>query len=860
MADLLESYRNAQGARPRTSLAWEMYGAGLESFGKNGQPVEKDIPAIGPDELLVRSDAVGICFSDVKLITQGPNHPRITGRDLQKNPAIPGHEVSVTVIEVGANYKDKFHPGERYIVQADVYYKGVSMAYGYVLPGAMQQYGILGPQVLNGDEGCYLLPLKDETGYVQAALAEPWACVVAAYRIESRKGLKQGGNAWFYKAAGSGTDALVLGDAFGPETCPGAVVCTGLTDALVEQISEAGRAQHASVTRRDGVGLEGFKALSDGATDGRGFDDIIVLGRPSAEEVRELAKVLGTGGLMNVISPDPVGEDVEIDIGRVHYDGISFVGCEGPDITVSYNHSRGAELLPGGAAWFLGAAGPMGQMHVQRAVELEQPPAKILCTDIDDGRIDMLRRRVEKTAKDRGIDIRFVNPTKLQAGEQDKLVEEFTDGAGFDDVITLVPVPALIADAGRHVAPYGVMNIFAGIPRGTKAMMPVSECFRNKVRYIGSSGSRVTDLADTLALSESGKLGTANSAAAIGGMNAMGEGVAAVKSGRFPGKTVIFPQFPDFPLTALSDLKDVLPSVYANLRDGMFWTRDAEEEFLRVMLQRKQGVSGSSLAARCRRLEGKVALVTGSAQGLGQALARRLALEGASVALVDMNLDGVQESAAKVSADTGAQTVAFQADVTNQEQVTRAMEETVAKFGKLDVVVSNAGILIAGAVEEFDVAKWRKVIEVNLVGYFVVAQAAARIMIKQGFGSIVQINSKSGKKGSFRNSAYAASKFGGIGVTQSLALELAQYQVRVNSVCPGNLLDSPLWTNSLYDQYSKTQGLSKEDVRKKYENQVPLGRGCHYEDVANMVVYLASDEGSYMTGQAINVTGGQQLT
>ena len=188
------------------------------------------------------------------------------------------------------------------------------------------------------------------------------------------------------------------------------------------------------------------------------------------------------------------------------------------------------------------------------------------------------------------------------------------------------------------------------------------------------------------------------------------------------------------------------------------------------------------------------------------------------------------------------------------------MEETVAKFGKLDVVVSNAGILIAGAVEEFDVAKWRKVIEVNLVGYFVVAQAAARIMIKQGFGSIVQINSKSGKKGSFRNSAYAASKFGGIGVTQSLALELAQYQVRVNSVCPGNLLDPPLWTNSLYDQYSKTQGLSKEDVRKKYENQVPLGRGCHYEDVANMVVYLASDEASYMTGQAINVTGGQQLT
>jgi len=131
------------------------------------------------------------------------------------------------------------------------------------------------------------------------------------------------------------------------------------------------------------------------------------------------------------------------------------------------------------------------------------------------------------------------------------------------------------------------------------------------------------------------------------------------------------------------------------------------------------------------------------------------------------------------------------------------------------------------------------------------------VMVQQKRGVIIQINSKSGKKGSFRNSAYAASKFGGIGLTQSIALDLAPYGVRVNAICPGNLLDSPLWRDSLYEQYARKWGLTVEQVRRKYEDQVPLGRGCTYDDVTNLLVFLASDEASYITGEAYNVTGGQ---
>jgi sorbitol-6-phosphate 2-dehydrogenase len=259
------------------------------------------------------------------------------------------------------------------------------------------------------------------------------------------------------------------------------------------------------------------------------------------------------------------------------------------------------------------------------------------------------------------------------------------------------------------------------------------------------------------------------------------------------------------------------------------------------------------------RLEGKSAVVTGAAQGLGEAIARRLAVEGCSVLIADVNADKAEAAAGAITEATGQRVIGRKVDVTDPDGCGIMVEESVAAFGKLDIMVANAGILKAGDITEMDPNDWRRVLEVNLTGYFLCAQAAARVMRTQKSGSIVQINSKSGKKGSFRNGAYAASKFGGIGLTQSIALDLAPFGVRVNAVCPGNLLDGTLWQNSLFDQYAQTQGLTPEEVRAKYEAQVPLGRGATYDDVSGVVVFLCSEDASYMTGQAINVTGGQEM-
>ena len=260
-----------------------------------------------------------------------------------------------------------------------------------------------------------------------------------------------------------------------------------------------------------------------------------------------------------------------------------------------------------------------------------------------------------------------------------------------------------------------------------------------------------------------------------------------------------------------------------------------------------------------RLLPDRIAVVTGAAQGLGEAIAHRLAREGAWVGVADINFEGARQVAAAIEERTEGRAIPLVVDVTDETQVERMVTHVVQTFGRLDILVANAGILQAYDIAEFPADVWRRVVEINLTGYFLCAKHAARVMREQHGGVIIQINSKSGKKGSFRNSAYAASKFGGLGLTQSIALDLAPYGVRVNAVCPGNLLDSPLWVDSLYEQFSHRLGITPQEVRGHYESQVPLGRGCTYEDVCNVVVFLVSDQAAYMTGQAINVTGGQEM-
>ncbi|MCL4201056.1 MAG: SDR family oxidoreductase [Pirellulaceae bacterium] len=253
---------------------------------------------------------------------------------------------------------------------------------------------------------------------------------------------------------------------------------------------------------------------------------------------------------------------------------------------------------------------------------------------------------------------------------------------------------------------------------------------------------------------------------------------------------------------------------------------------------------------------GKTALVTGAAGAIGKGIAARLVAEGAAVFVTDLH----QQSLDSVCDSLGEQCRGCAADVTVAEDVRRVVQSAADLFGdRIDVLVNVAGTVgQGGAVEDMDLENWEQVFAVNSRGTFLFVKHVVPIMKRQGGGSIVNFSSKSGKTGSALMSAYSAAKAAVIGFTQALAFELAPHRIRVNCVCPGITEDTGVWSNVSGD-YVRNLNLPIEEVVKKFTSKVPLGRLAHVEDVVNMTCYLASERAAYMTGQAINITGGREM-
>ncbi|MGO8692593.1 MAG: SDR family NAD(P)-dependent oxidoreductase [Rectinemataceae bacterium] len=284
-----------------------------------------------------------------------------------------------------------------------------------------------------------------------------------------------------------------------------------------------------------------------------------------------------------------------------------------------------------------------------------------------------------------------------------------------------------------------------------------------------------------------------------------------------------------------------------------------------------KSANGGSAEKRSRVVEGRVALVTGGAQGFGEEIVRGLAASGALVFVADLNFEGARRLADSLCAEA-ARTVAIpvSVNVTDEASVAAMMREAAAAAGGIDLVVSNAGVLKAASVLEQNAADFRFVTDVNYTGFFHVAKHAGLVLRRQRRSAprwrtdLIQINSKSGLEGSNRNGAYAGSKFGGVGLVQSYALELVEYGIKVNAICPGNFFDGPLWSDpakGLFVQYLRSgkvpDASTVADVKAYYEAKVPMGRGCEGPDVMRAIYYLVEQE--YETGQALPVTGGQVM-
>jgi len=270
-------------------------------------------------------------------------------------------------------------------------------------------------------------------------------------------------------------------------------------------------------------------------------------------------------------------------------------------------------------------------------------------------------------------------------------------------------------------------------------------------------------------------------------------------------------------------------------------------------------------------VKNKIALVTGGAQGIGEEIVKNLAAAGAFVFIADLNLAGAQKLATAINAkEKRTAAFAIKANVCDEASV-EAMFNTIAgTSGGLDICVSNAGVLKAGSVLEQPLSDFKFVTDINYTGFFIVCKYAGHLLRIQHYTApdwktdIVQINSKSGLEGSNRNGAYSGGKFGSLGLVASFALELVDYNIKVNAICPGNFLDGPLWSDpekGLFVQYLKTGKVpgakTIADVRSFYESKVPMKRGCTGKDLIRSLFYIVEQE--YETGQAIPVTGGQVM-
>ena len=569
MTSPYERYRAADLDLPEEGWAWNLHGAGEDNMGRDGRPELVPVPTPGADQMLVRIDSVGLCFSDVKIMRQGGSHPKLYDRDLSKEPTRLGHEVSLTVIEVGDDLKDRYHAGQRLAVQPDIYQDGRSTAYGYTIPGGLIQYHLMGAEMLETDDGACLLPLPDSMGYAEASTLEPWGCVMAAYTQRRRLEPKAGGTMWIIGRPGDERDYAFSSGLDAPAT----IVLTDVP-ASVEKLVQG---TSATTVVRNGLGAGDYQALVDELTDGAGFDDIVMLDPRTAATVGAVATHIARRGTLNMVGETELDGLVDTDVGRLHYDYTAYVGGRGPDIAASYGEARNrCDLRSGGTTVFVGAGGPMGLMHVQRAIQQTDGPRTIVATEVSDERLKSLEERLAHLAEANGCELVTFN--SQTAGESlHDFVMGITDNRGADDVVVSVPISEVMAEADTVMTSDGMLVFFAGVPNGTLAPLNLSAVYLDNAQYTGTSGLTIHDQQQVVDLAGQGALSPGSIVGAVGGMRAAKDGLQALVEGRYSGKVLIFPQIHDLPLTGLDELRETLPDVAEKLGPGDTWNSDVEK-------------------------------------------------------------------------------------------------------------------------------------------------------------------------------------------------------------------------------------------------------------------------------------------
>jgi len=588
----------SQPSLPSTQYAVQLIGPSQLRLNR-----DKAVVPPGPRQIVAKIEAVGLCFSDLKLLKQFADHPRkaaiVSGIDADtladipsyvpgELPVVPGHEAVCRIVAVGSDVRHH-RLGERVLVQTDyrdLKTPGSNGAFGYNFDGGLQEYVLMDERVILERGGKrFLIPVPDSLGSSAVALVEPWACVEASYVSPERRGPLAGGRMLVVADAGAAVRGLAAAcGADKPGHVMGICAAASQTRALRHEMGRSrpddAQAGPDETTPYDLVehdaavaaALEAIAKLGEAT-----FDDIVYFGHDPAV-IEALNDRLAAGGLMNIVTAgELIGRPVSVGVGRVHYGLTRWVGTVTDDASDSYKHIPATgEIRAGERMLVVGAGGPMGQMHVIRNICSGTAGLSIVASDTDDGRLNLLMEKARPLADARNVQLTAVNATRTTDPAQ-------TAGPARRHTYyaIMAPVAPLVADAVRSAGDGAVINIFAGIPAPTKHPLDLDAYIAKRCYMFGTSGSVIGDMEIVLAKVSAGQLDTDCSVDAVCGMAGAIESLAAVEHRTLAGKIIVYPALRETGLIPLNRLREHFPTVAAKLHNGG-WCKEAESELLAV--------------------------------------------------------------------------------------------------------------------------------------------------------------------------------------------------------------------------------------------------------------------------------------
>jgi len=537
-----DTFGYERGANP----TWTLCGAG---FGKLAL-ARRPIPEVGDDQVLARREVCTICFSSVKEILSGNDHPRLREIDFRKNPVVLGDEAFLVIEKVGRNLRGRFGQGKGYAMVPD-YGDGVS-AFGYNRDGGLTRRGIIEGKPLD-----YLVPVDDEAvrrvGMYAVSLSEPIGCHEKSCTLEYRAGVRGGGSALVI-SDGSPIDLGTSG-----EFQPAKVLAVNAGPAVKAFLESSAAANGFELAFEDSLDAE---ALRERHARG-GWDDIIVASAERgllARATKQFFATLARGGVMALVGPVERGTPIELELGTYHYDDTLIVGTTTPDIHAAYTARTDFTIAEGSTVVYFGAGGPLGQTGILWAASLGAgAPGRIVAVDVQDDRLEALH----------ALEAYLPEHTAFQTHNTAREpLESFLEAGSVDYLMVLAPAAKGIEAYMPFLADGAVVNLFAGL-RNKYATFDAYDICARRVRLVGHSGDDIPSQARCLEKILDGRIVTDPVVAAVGGMDAAWDALWATHMGAFPGKICIYPG-------ARHRLVPV-----AELTGGAVWSAGAERDFLR---------------------------------------------------------------------------------------------------------------------------------------------------------------------------------------------------------------------------------------------------------------------------------------